>query len=277
MKFDLLKDLQSQLDAENIPADVEFFDSTESTNSLALKILEEKLKMRKPARAFAVATDKQTAGRGRFDRKWISQKGASICISVAVPIGREAKALESFTVRAGTKTCENLRKICGAKIFVKWPNDIYSADGKKICGMLSELRAAQNENQSHWIVFGAGLNFDFSKLESELPSEIAEIAADFKSLSENSAELSICKVAAEIVRAAISAALETFEGDLSLPRKFADVDWLGGKFVHIDIGAESFYGEACGVDSSGRLIVKANDGSIKIVGGGEATIRKNAK
>ena len=89
--------------------------------------------------------------------------------------------MESFTVRAGLGVCEELRKLCGAELFVKWPNDIYSRGGMKVAGMLAELEIGADSAAA---VFGIGVNVDFSGLsEDEIPDEIRGAACDLRSLS----------------------------------------------------------------------------------------------
>ena len=81
---------------------------------------------------FAVVALRQSAGRGRLGRRWFSKEGASLAMSVCVELAKSADVMESFTVRAGLGVCEELRKLCGAELFVKWPNDIYSRGGMKV-------------------------------------------------------------------------------------------------------------------------------------------------
>lgn len=56
---------------------------------------------------------------------------------------QDAEEMESFTVRAGLGVCSELKKLCGAELFLKWPNDIYSREGRKIAGMLAELEISE--------------------------------------------------------------------------------------------------------------------------------------
>ena len=164
-------------------------ESLGSTNSEGVRIL-------KSGRSapFAVIALNQISGRGRLERKWFSKRGASVALSVCAEIGRTAEEMESFTVRAGLGVCSELKKLCGAELFLKWPNDIYSREGRKIAGMLAELELSGN---SAFAVFGIGINADFSKLSDvELPEEIRGSAGDLFSLSITRPELADIAVAA---------------------------------------------------------------------------------
>ena len=270
-----LEKLGEYLAAHSVGATVDFFESAESTNTLALSLLEERLAGSEVAGPFAVVAENQTAGRGRFSRKWISRKGASICISVAVPISTQTRAAESFTVRAGTLLSMGFRAEFLSDTFVKWPNDIYSRGGKKICGILSEFRPSRGGGKPHWAILGVGMNFDFSKLDSPLPGEISEICADLKSVSARR-EFTACEAAAQIVKAAVKAAEETENPAADLPKLFAKVDFLRGKPVCVSVGNRTLEGIACGVDASGKLALRTANG-CEFIAGGEASLRTDKK
>lgn len=271
--LNIFPDLPQKIFAYGKECDLLYFDEVNSTNTLALEILRTRLQEKESVNPFCVLAGEQTSGRGRFQRKWISQRGASICVSVCVPIAWGSRALESFTVRAGTNCCEVFRELSQANIFVKWPNDIYSADGKKICGMLSEFSLSQREGEPHWVVFGMGMNFDFANLLSPLPPEIAEICIDIKSLSRNK-NFSATDIVLATVRSALKATQETQEMAL-LADRFSLLDFFRNKFLSVKVGSESLSGTARGVDEFGKLQLELPDGSIRPIFSGEATVYKN--
>ena len=152
-------------------------------------------------------------------------------------------------------------------MFLKWPNDIYSREGRKIAGMLAELEISEN---SAFAVFGIGINADFSKLaDGELPEEIRGSAGDLFSLSITRPEL------ADIAVAVIEGVLKAPEYLGKVGESFAEVDWLLGRSVEVCVGNESFCGTARGVDARGRLRVELAGGGERLVCGGEATLKKN--
>ena len=144
LQSDILENLQ-QCDCR-----VVVLDECASTNDEAKKILLiEKL-------PFVVVAKKQTSGRGRMQRAWFSKEGASICMSVCSDMQAVASdLLASATVRVGIEVCKALSEICKKPLFLKWPNDIYTQDGRKIAGMLAELAQADN---GYNIIFGIGIN-----------------------------------------------------------------------------------------------------------------------
>lgn len=116
-------------------------------------------------------------------------------MSVCVELAKSAEVMESFTVRAGLGVCEELRKLCGAELFVKWPNDIYSRGGMKVAGM---ARGARNRRGFCGGGFRDRRERGFSGLsEGEIPDEIRGAACDLRSLS--GGDFSVCDVAAAAV------------------------------------------------------------------------------
>lgn len=98
--------------------------------------------------------DGQEAGRGRYNRKWISQKGKDLTFSILLPL--EKKHIEywkNITQIAALSICEEIEKF-GIKSKIKWPNDLL-INNKKICGILCEVI---EHNSICYAVLGIGLN-----------------------------------------------------------------------------------------------------------------------
>ena len=157
--------IRKRLSARGVECAAIVEESLGSTNSEGVRIL--KAGRHAP---FAVIALIQTSGRGRLARKWFSNRGASVALSVCVEIGRTAEEMESFTVRAGLGVCSELKKLCGAELFLKWPNDIYWKD-KKICGILIE-----NDLSGHHIrrsIAGIGININQEVFNSDAPNPVS--------------------------------------------------------------------------------------------------------
>ncbi len=99
-----------------------------------------------------VIADKQTAGRGRFDRKWVSQPGGLYFSVLLKPA--KIDFLANLTQLMALSICQAVEKY-GIQPNLKWPNDV-QVNGKKLCGILSET-IAQNGHIS-CIVLGVGVN-----------------------------------------------------------------------------------------------------------------------
>ena len=135
--------------ADNVIAVAE----TASTNTLARQMLRDGT-MAPPADGGAgvvvVATDVQSAGRGRLERTWVSAPGESMTCSyiATLPAGVIADGSVNgwLTVIAGFAALDALRgalaecgvasEDCGLRL--KWPNDLF-CQGRKLGGILTEM------------------------------------------------------------------------------------------------------------------------------------------
>ena len=102
-----------------------------------------------------VIADKQTKGRGRKDRFWVTLPGAALAFSMVLrPTLHEKKVLSRFTALAALGLIRVLSDL-GLKSEIKWPNDVI-LNGKKVAGVLVETD--WQENQLKALVTGMGVN-----------------------------------------------------------------------------------------------------------------------
>jgi len=122
--------------------------------------------------AFSVIlADTQTAGRGRFDRKWVSRGSGGLTFSIKIPLHTVPVEnwcnLTQLMALAVTELLE--RK--GVFSLIRWPNDIIVGTAK-ICGMLAETVTVHGKS---FIILGTGINInesrdDFANLDREATS-----------------------------------------------------------------------------------------------------------
>lgn len=116
-----------------------------------------------------VAAREQTTGRGRQERRWISEPNTNLCFSLFVEIDADLIAVPSLTMAVALAVTEmlNAEQIPAAP---KWPNDVLVND-KKICGILSERVetsfAKASEVKRTGIIVGVGLNVNMSTEEAD--------------------------------------------------------------------------------------------------------------
>jgi BirA family biotin operon repressor/biotin-[acetyl-CoA-carboxylase] ligase len=112
-----------------------------STNDLALRM----------AHPILIASEEQTAGRGRRGRRWHSAPGAGVTFSLGRRIRRPVRELAALSLVAGVAATRALRALGVGKAALKWPNDLV-VDGAKLGGILVETRS------SGYAVIGIGIN-----------------------------------------------------------------------------------------------------------------------
>lgn len=102
---------------------------------------------------------KQTQGRGRKTRKWISSsEGLDITMSLLIPISKPVKNIAIMSLIGGLSVVQTLREITSCDFLIKWPNDIYIEDSK-VGGIISELCLIHNKVA---VIMGIGLNVNTS-------------------------------------------------------------------------------------------------------------------
>src|SRR3989344_4700808 len=82
-----------------------------------------------------VIAEKQTKGKGRFKRKWVSSLGGLYMTIVLKE--KDIEKVKYLTLISSIAVAKTIIKISNLKAKVKWPNDVLVND-KKICGILTE-------------------------------------------------------------------------------------------------------------------------------------------
>src|ERR1039458_118314 len=82
----------------------------------------------------AVRADRQTAGRGRFQRGWVSDQGG-LWLSAVVPTAPKAADARALPLAGGLAVCDALRSIGLQPFRLRWPNDVLVHD-RKLAGLL---------------------------------------------------------------------------------------------------------------------------------------------
>ena len=132
------RNLHLQLPAQPvIGTSVTVYDLVDSTNDLAFHQLEQGA----PG-GLVVVADRQTAGRGRFSRKWFSAPGEDVMMTVGIRPPRDL--VERLAPMAGLAMALTVDEIAGVRSTIKWPNDV-RVDGLKIAGVLIETRVIGDE------------------------------------------------------------------------------------------------------------------------------------
>ena len=119
-----------------------------STNDVAMKLI--KRNILEPT---LITTEKQTNGRGRIGKKWISLKG-NLFITLFFKFDQKKINFKQFTVLNAFLLKKVISKIILKKIKIKWPNDLLF-NKQKFCGILQEVIKFDNFN---YLIVGIGLN-----------------------------------------------------------------------------------------------------------------------
>ena len=105
-----------------------------------------------------VWADRQTAGRGRLERRWDSRPGG-LYVSLILRPGVAPKKLAGLSLTAAEACAKALASLADVETRVKRPNDVLAfrnGAGGKVCGILIE--ASGGLKRVDWTVVGIGVN-----------------------------------------------------------------------------------------------------------------------
>lgn len=198
-----------------------------------------------------VVAEKQTSGRGRMARSWVSDEGGlyfSIIARPALPI--ELAHLVNLAAALEMNTL--LRSSYGIESWLKWPNDIL-VNGSKICGCLSQMEIEGGE--IGFINIGIGLNVN------NAPPDIEPAAVSMKQILGRS-------LARKTILLEFIDRFETRVEGIDPPaliEEWKEQNSTIGKQVSVVTRDKTFTGVAVDIDDQGGLVVAYDDGSRETV------------
>jgi len=232
---------------------------TDSTNSAALELGEQAA-----PHGTVVIAEEQTAGRGRLGRKWYSEKSSGIYASIVLRPPLAPATAPVLTLMAGVAAQNAVRAATGLSGDIRWPNDLL-INGKKVCGILTEMRA--EVDRLHMVVLGIGINVN----QSSMPDELRETATSLA--LEGGRHYSRLHVLAELLRD-----IERYyhmllnEGSAAIVREWsAASSYAEGKRVRVKASRDDYSAVTSGLDASGALKVCRDDGRQELLVAGEIT------
>ena len=209
-----------------------------------------------------VYTAKQTDGRGRYTRKWISDGSENLYMSVVLkPTNIDKYPYQNLTQYLSVILCRFLKDEYGIESAIKWPNDIL-VNGAKISGILAEVHSANNKADA--IVLGLGLNVNMGE---ETIKTIDQKATSIKLLKGGAYNIDI------IAEKICDDFFKEYDDFVKKGFKYIKDEYISkckflGKRITIREFDEKREYDAIGIDDDGLLTVKKEDNNIcKIITG----------
>jgi BirA family biotin operon repressor/biotin-[acetyl-CoA-carboxylase] ligase len=208
-----------------------------------------------------ILADEQTAGRGRFGRRWVAPPGSNLTFTILVRPTIET--LESLSIIAALAVAEGVRAVTGIDPVFKWPNDV-QVDGRKLAGILIE--AEFSGDQPSFALVGIGLNVN---QDSRAEPEIADIAVSLRDLLGHEVER----------EAMLAAVLDSFERwyvrapDPAICDAWSSKLVTLGQTISVSFAGQVESGLAESVTPIGALRLRRADGSVVVLPAGEVTTR----
>ena len=223
-----------------------------------------------------VIADEQTAGRGRLDRRWWAPAGSSLLMSLLLRPPLPPDRAGQLTMCLGLAAIEGIEAVTRLRPALKWPNDLL-LDGRKLGGMLAELRLDYQRLDYAVLGLGVNVNVSFSASTSAsnlMPSELTDTATSLSMalghpvdrLSLLVAILTRCETWYEMVLA----------GQSPHAAWAARLDTVGRR-VQVTTAAGTLRGSAIGVTSGGALLLRDDNGTEHAIWSGDVTALRSAE
>ena len=248
----LSEDLVSPLlTTKEMGRNIRVLEEVDSTNNVVRE-----LETEKAPHGTTVIADRQTAGKGRIGRSFVSPQGAGLYMSVLVRPHFDLEFAPMITAAAACAAAEAVESLCGSKVNIKWVNDLYM-NGKKICGILTEASLGLELRELDCATIGIGINV--RSIGKSFDSELKKKATSIE--DETGIRINRNRLCAEVLNR-----LEPYLGkitDRSFLKAYREREMLTGHRITAMIGNEQLEGEALGIDENANLIIRLPYGEIK--------------
>lgn len=260
------QDVRETLQRNKLNFDVYEFESIDSTNAHAKRMLERD----EADEGTVIFSYDQTMGYARYGREWVSQKGNFFCSIVLKPnIDIRSLSQLSFIVSLAVgRTIRSLFVDSSKNISYKWPNDIL-IDNKKVAGILLESSMVKDNVSAEWVLVGIGINtisspfMDVDYPATSLVDEEADPTTEKKML------LSVMENLNFLYNLWLIQGFEYIRDEWLLYSAFKDQE------ITVNTLSDSFKGVFKDINDKGEMVLSLPDGKMRLVSTGEVFFASN--
>lgn len=204
---------------------------------------------------------KQTAGRGRMGREWVSAEG-NLYVTILLSPSASLAECSQLSFVAALAVAETLEAIVpdATAVRCKWPNDVL-VSGKKISGVLLEsFTTKELVTERQWVSVGVGINVD------NFPEHVMFPAT---CLRDEGVELISAKIVLSRFVHNFIACYDQWEAKGFAPIKKA---WESRAYnidqpIEIIVGEDRLRGTFCGINPQGKLMLREGKATKEISAG----------
>jgi BirA family biotin operon repressor/biotin-[acetyl-CoA-carboxylase] ligase len=232
--------------------ELHYFETIDTTMREAARLADEGA-----AAGTAVVAEIQTAGAGRHGHLWHSEREVGLYVSIVLRPELRREAAPILTMALGLATAEAITATAGIACDLRWPNDVMIG-GRKAAGILAQLIDSA-------AVAGIGINVNHASFPPELSPEATSLRMETGRAQSREALLAALLPAVD----RYVAILEGQGAGAILDLFSARSSYASGKRVVVIQGETTLRGTTAGLNDSGFLVVRKDDGTDEtIVAGG---------
>jgi len=235
------------------------YKKVDSTNTVACQLAEKGVK-----EGTVIIAEEQAKGKGRQGRVWVSPSKGGVYMSCILKPAIAPNEISKITLLAAVAVTKSIRSVTGLGAMIKWPNDIL-VNHKKVCGILTEMKAEQD--RVDFIVIGIGINVNTPR--RYIPKGASSLKEEMRALRKSE---DVPRV--ELVRSV----LETLESEYTMLNKngFNDIieEWkrysaMLGARVKVVLPGRAFEGQVHNIDDRGELVIRTESGMLERISSGD--------
>ena len=200
-----------------------------------------------------VIGETQSAGRGRLGRSWASPPRAGLYASTV--LRPEASVVSLVTLAAGVAVARGIEQTTGLRPDLKWPNDVFIG-GRKVAGILAE-------GTLRYVVLGFGINVMPVAYPPDVAARATNLEMECGRAIDRGALLVECLAGLAAAYAALRSGQQTDIVEEWRTRAAASLR----RPVRWEAGDTPVEGVAEGVDGSGALLLRTQDGVVRVISG----------
>lgn len=252
-------EIRWKLKTKTFGREVISYKKVDSTNDIACELAEKGMK-----EGTVILAEEQIKGKGRHGRSWASPSKGGIYMSCILRPRIVPNEIPRITLLAAVAVARAIREETTLEVMIKWPNDIVM-DGKKLCGILTEMKAEQDSVD--FVVVGIGINVNTPV--KQLPKGAGSIKEE---LRRSGREGAISRI--ELVKKI----LEMLEKHYNILNKkgfgpiidaWKEMTAMLGSRVRVTLPNRVFEAQAHDINPDGALIVRLDSGVLEKVSSGD--------
>ncbi|NLK51981.1 MAG: biotin--[acetyl-CoA-carboxylase] ligase [Syntrophomonadaceae bacterium] len=247
----LPEEITNGLSTSYLGQQVIYYDEVETTNEAARRLAQQGA-----MEGTLVVAERQTRGKGRLGRHWVSPRGEGLWFSFILRPQMLPVEAPRATLVSAVAVARAIRQLTGLEVKIKWPNDLL-LEGKKVTGILTEMNC--EIDRINYLVVGIGINVNLDP--DTFPSEISKVATS----------ISFClnrKVSRVLLLQKCLEELEHYyntwknSGFESILVEWRELSYTLGKWTRVKVMEETVEGLAEDVEEDGSLRLRLKDGRI---------------
>jgi len=230
---------------------IDWFSSVSSTMTLAARMAHDGC----PS-GTVVGADGQVAGIGRHGHTWHSEAEAGLYASIVLRVPLGSSDLPLVMLALGLAAQEAIVQVSGLAADLRWPNDVL-IHGKKCAGILAVLEA-------NAIVAGIGVNVNHTLFPADIQPLATSLLLEGKRVEREELLIALVNAIDDCVRVLVE------QGPQAILKMFTRASsYAEGRRVRVEKQGAVIEGVTCGLDASGFLVVREDNGrETTILAGG---------